>query len=123
MKLRNKILAVAAIASTCAMISCAGPSSFSYQNVVVTVTDVSNGFAGSYINNMASPGTVTGAFEITGNASTGSCIALNVSVINAPANPTWTIVPAAASSDTTGSSNVGNFNTSQNGIAGTTITG
>jgi hypothetical protein len=122
MKLRNKILAVAAIASTCAMISCAGPSSFSYQNVVVTVSNIALGFAGGFANNMASPGTVTGAFEVGASVS-ADCIQINVNVINAPANPTWTLVPGPAESLTSTGSNVGNLNDNVPGVSAATITG
>ncbi len=106
MKLSSRILAFAAIASTSALISCAGPSGYSYKNVTiklsfnpicsgVCLTGTSNIFtlvpqplqAGDLIG-------PPGAIRLpTGYQSSGSCVELTATVTNAPANLTWTIYP------------------------------
>jgi len=60
MKRCSKFLAIAIISCTCAMISCAGSSSVSYQNVVLSVQFALVGYAGNFPVNPIGDGGITG---------------------------------------------------------------
>jgi hypothetical protein len=105
MKLCSKLLAIAIICSATALISCAGPSSFTYQKVALTVTyspwcacfaPVGN----FYSINPPGAGGITGAVEIPTGGGEGGCDQLVASVTNAPLNPTWAILPAGTNTGT-----------------------
>jgi hypothetical protein len=102
MKLCSKLLAVAILFSSMSLISCAGPSSFSYQNVTMSLTasPICNGcfapYGFFYPTNPAGAGGITGAVEMPVGGGLGGCVQLFVSVTNAPLNPTWTILPAGS---------------------------
>ncbi len=119
MKLCSKFFALAVLVSASALISCAGPSSYSYQNVVITLTHspVCTGCFGpvgfTYPINPPGAGGITGAVETPAGGGDGGCPPLYVTVTNAPLNPTWQILPAPRSG--TSSSNVGNL---QSAVAG-----
>lgn len=105
MKLCSKLLAIAIICSATALISCAGPSSFSYQKVTMTLTyspwcacfaPVGN----LYSINPPGAGGITGAIEIPPGGGEGGCDQLIATVNNAPLNPTWAILPAGTNTGT-----------------------
>jgi hypothetical protein len=60
MKLCYKILAIAIITSTSALMSCSGPSNFTYQNVVLSVQFALVGYGENYPVNPIGDGGITG---------------------------------------------------------------
>jgi hypothetical protein len=75
MKLCSRFLAIAIITSTCAMVSCAGPSSLSYQNVTLSVQFALVGYAGNFPVNPIGDGGITGAIlpQCTSNTTATGC--------------------------------------------------
>ena len=115
MKLCSKLLAIAIICSAASLISCAGPSSFSYQKVTMSLTFAPwcNCFApvGTFYSiNPAGAGGITGAVEIPTGGGEGGCDELIASVTNAPLNPTWAILPAGTNTGTLNSAAPGGTN-------------
>jgi hypothetical protein len=146
MKLCSKLLVLAILVSTCALISCSGPTSVasSYQNVAISMAyyPICNG-CGTFAYPVNPPGDggiaasvlpectasataagcsqggavycssgsetciTTGAIAMPQGGGSGGCIELAATVVNAPLNPTWTIIPAPVPSSAT--SNVGTF--------------
>ncbi|MDR3745357.1 MAG: hypothetical protein P4K80_04420 [Acidobacteriaceae bacterium] len=116
MKLCSKILAIAIIASTTyAMVGCAAPSGFSYQNVTVTLSPQCSDCAGN-IYSATTPTTLM----VPTSGTEGSCTLFNAIVANAPAtNVQWSLYPTPNLYDPTiasstgtpaeGTSAVGNF--------------
>ncbi|MGA1982373.1 MAG: hypothetical protein ABSG84_07865 [Acidobacteriaceae bacterium] len=103
MKFRLKILALAATAATTfSLISCAGPASFSYQNVSIALTaycsDCAGGGQYGLINIMYNPAypqpPAAGNVLMMPATSQGGTTVFTANVTNAPAtNVTWTIYP------------------------------
>jgi hypothetical protein len=128
MKLCTRLLAIAIIVCSGSLISCAGPSSFSYQNVTLSLTHstICNGcFTGSfsYILNPAGAGGITGAIEMPPGGGSGGCDQLFVTVTNAPLKPTWTIYPAPSSAAPAPSSGTTNPPGEPNPNTGTIVVG
>ncbi len=92
MKLSLKILAIATIAaSTYSLTGCAGPPSFSYQNVGITMTAKCADCVGAGISVLYSsqqPGVV-----LMASGGEGGTTEFIASVTDAPANVTWAIYP------------------------------
>jgi hypothetical protein len=93
MKLCSKILAIAIIAfTTYAMVGCAAPAGYSYQNISVSVA--------SYCSDCGSPGVVTSPVTTDGynttlvaNNSEGGCALFTATVTNAPPIVSWALFP------------------------------
>ena len=91
MKLCSKILAIAIIAaSTYSLIGCAAPSSFSYQNVGITLTAQCSDCPAGITYNPAFPAALT-----MSNQGEGGTILFTANITNAPqTNVTWNIYPS-----------------------------
>ncbi|MDP9039901.1 MAG: hypothetical protein M3O02_11615 [Acidobacteriota bacterium] len=99
----SRILALAALASTSALISCAGPAGYSYKNVQIALTfnPICNGVAcigGGLFNEVGQPTNAgdligpTGAIRLS-NTGSGGCVEIYATITNAPPNFTWTLYP------------------------------
>jgi hypothetical protein len=94
MKLCSKILAIAILAfTTYAMVGCAAPAGYSYQNVSIALSN--------YCDDCGTGDPVSGAttngYETTFilNNSAGGCLLFNATVYNAPPNVSWALHPTA----------------------------
>jgi hypothetical protein len=100
MKLCSKILALATIAiTTYSLVSCAAPSSFTYQNVAVTLS-VQCGDCPTPIYNPAYPAPAVvgnpapaGSVLLVPATGQGGTVIFTATVTNAPANVTWALYP------------------------------
>lgn len=88
MKFCSRVFAVAVIASIYALIGCAAPSSFSYKNVSLALTANCYDCSGIAYS-VATPTTIL----VPPGGSTGGCIEFTAVATNAPATPTWTLIP------------------------------
>lgn len=103
----SRLLALAAIASTSALISCAGPAGYNYKNVAIALTyqPICSGIClnGGVFTPLGQPLKTgdqigpSGAIELPITAS-GSCVEITATITNAPPNFTWTIYPNPSAS-------------------------
>jgi len=92
MKLCSKIFAIAILAfTTYAMVGCAAPAGYSYQNISIGLTNYCDDCgAGDPVS-----ATTTNGYETTfiANNSQGGCLLFNATVNNAPPNVSWALYP------------------------------
>jgi len=95
MKLCSKILAIAILAfTTYAMVGCAAPNGYSYQNISVTLTHFCADCGdGVFTSPTTTP--VVGGAETTllTNTTAGGCAVFTATVTNAPPIVTWALYP------------------------------
>ncbi len=116
MKLCLKILAVAIIAATSySLIGCAGPASFSYQNISIALSMSCSDCPNGVLYNPAYPvppytsslGSGSGGIAPAGsvvymaNSGEGGTYLITAQVTNAPPNVTWALLPSQDLSDIT----------------------
>jgi hypothetical protein len=130
MKLSLKILAIVILAaSTYSMIGCAAPSSFTYQNVTLSLVPYCADCGSGLVYSVATPTTLM----VPTSGTEGSCIQFNAVVTNAPpTNVIWNIYPTSGLTDPTiasggnpvgeGGSAVGSFDSGQQTATGPTVT-